>query len=119
MEPPEVRDLYNEYAKIERINHQNAHPTYKFSPSKAATPARKRKGEFSDEEPSDLEDAEWNPGNGRSRPRPSKRMSQGVGYPMNGMSSEFFDQSFGPNVAGVKRSPWEMGHDGRPRPMPM
>jgi hypothetical protein len=24
LEPPEIRELYNEYAKLERINHQNA-----------------------------------------------------------------------------------------------
>ena len=28
LEPSEIRDMYNEYAKVERINHQNAHPTY-------------------------------------------------------------------------------------------
>ncbi|KAF2089132.1 hypothetical protein K490DRAFT_38767, partial [Saccharata proteae CBS 121410] len=41
LEPPEIREQYNDYAKIERINHQNAHPDYKFSPSKASTAARK------------------------------------------------------------------------------
>ncbi|KAF2461109.1 high mobility group box domain-containing protein, partial [Lineolata rhizophorae] len=41
MEPPEVREMYNELAKIERLNHQAAHPDYKFSPSKAATPSKK------------------------------------------------------------------------------
>ncbi|KAF9740503.1 HMG box protein [Paraphaeosphaeria minitans] len=120
MEPPEVRELFNEYAKIERINHQNAHPTYKFSPSKAAAPARKRKREFSDDEPSDLEDAEWNPSSDRSRSRSSKRMSQGPGYPMNGMSPpEFFDQRFGPNVVNINRPGWEMTNEWRPMPMPM
>ena len=119
MEPPEVRELYNDYAKIERINHQNAHPTYKFSPSKAAAPVRKRKGEFSDEEPSDLEDAEWNPGNGRSRSRPSKRMSQSMAYSMNGMNPEYYDQRFGHNGTGMTASPWALPNDGRPLPMPM
>lgn len=122
MEPPEVRELYNEYAKIERINHQNAHPTYKFSPSKTTAAARKRKGEYSDEEPSDLDDAEWNPGNGRSRSRPSKRTSQNMGYPVNGVNGlgpEFFDQRFTPNGTGMTRSPWEIPSDGRPMPMPM
>ncbi|KAL1607814.1 hypothetical protein SLS60_002752 [Paraconiothyrium brasiliense] len=117
MEPPEVRELFNDYAKIERINHQNAHPTYKFSPSKAAAPARKRKREFSDE-PSDLEDAEWNPSSDRSRSRSSKRMSQSVGYPMNGINPGFFDQRYGPNGVGMNRS-WEMTNEWRPMPMPM
>lgn len=119
MEPPEVRELFNEYAKIERINHQNAHPTYKFSPSKAAAPARKRKREFSDDEPSDLEDADWNPNSDRARSRSSKRMSVGPGYPMNGLSPEFFDQRFGPNVVGMNRPGWEMTNEWRPMPMPL
>lgn len=34
MEPASVREFYNELARIERINHQKAHPGYKFSPSK-------------------------------------------------------------------------------------
>ncbi|KAF1953316.1 HMG box protein-like protein [Byssothecium circinans] len=119
LEPPAIREMYNEYAKIERINHQNAHPTYKFSPSKTAAPARKRKAEFSDGEPSDLEDAEWNPGQGRARQRHSKRVDRGIGYPSNGMNGEFFDQSFGPNGAGMNKLSWEMSHEGRPLNMPM
>ncbi|TGZ76282.1 hypothetical protein EX30DRAFT_258356 [Ascodesmis nigricans] len=41
LEPPSIRDYYNELARIERINHQAAHPGYKFSPSK--TPATKKR----------------------------------------------------------------------------
>jgi hypothetical protein len=64
MEPQDIRNMYNEYARIERMNHQRAHPDYKFSPSKPGGAGRKRKGIFSDEdgsELSDLEDpdAEW------------------------------------------------------------
>jgi hypothetical protein len=120
LEPPAIRDLYNEYAKIERINHQNAHPTYKFSPSKAAVPVRKRKGEWSDdEEPSDIEDAEWAPGSGRSRNRQTRRLEQSLSYPLNGVNGEFFDHSFGPNGAGMNKSSWEMKNEGRQMPMPM
>lgn len=56
MEPAEVRDRFNNWAKIERANHAAAHPDYKFSPSKANN--KKRKGEESEEEeePSDLDD---------------------------------------------------------------
>ena len=120
MEPAAIRDLYNEYAKIERINHQNAHPTYKFSPSKTvAAPARKRKGEFSDDEPSDLDDAEWNPVQGRARQRPSRRIVRGIGYPVNGVNGEFLDPNFGPNGTEMNKSGWEMTNEGRPMPMPM
>src|SRR5262249_23288537 len=44
LEPPEIREKYNELARIERINHQNAHPSYRFQPSKAGGATRKRKG---------------------------------------------------------------------------
>lgn len=49
MEPQEVRDQFNEWARIERANHAAAHPNYKFSPSKASS-AKKRKGEETDDE---------------------------------------------------------------------
>lgn len=120
LEPAEIRDLYNEYAKIERINHQNAHPTYKFSPSKTAAPPRKRKGEYSDDdEPSDLEDAEWAPGHGRSRLRHSRRSDRSLGYPANTMNTDFFDKSFGLNGNGMTKSSWDMGHGARPMPIPI
>ncbi|KAF2486897.1 hypothetical protein BDY17DRAFT_292316 [Neohortaea acidophila] len=47
MEPEEVRNQFNEWARIERANHAAAHPEYKFSPSKAT---KKRKSEFSEDE---------------------------------------------------------------------
>jgi hypothetical protein len=120
LEPSGIRDLYNEYAKIERINHQNAHPTYKFSPSKAAAPPKKRKGDWSDdEEPSDLDDAEWAPGIGRVRNRQAKRLERSLSYASNGMNTEFFDRSFGPNGHGINKSSWEMTNEGRPMPIPM
>ena len=48
MEPEEVRNQFNEWAKIERANHAAAHPEYKFSPSKSTN--KRRKGEFMDDE---------------------------------------------------------------------
>ena len=120
LEPPEVRELYNEYAKIERINHQNAHPTYKFSPSKAAAPARKRKGDFSDDEPSDLDDAEWNPGqHGRTGYRNSRRPERAMSYQTNRMHADLFDRGFGPNGHHVNKSSWDMANQGRPVPLHM
>lgn len=118
LEPTEVRDRYNEYAKIERMNHQNAHPSYKFSPSKAVAPPRKRKDEWSDEEPSDLEDAEWAPDHGR-RSRQAKRFQRSISYPPNLGPPEYLERSFGPNGNGMLRSSWEMTNEGRPMPMPM
>lgn len=117
LEPPGIRELYNEYAKIERINHQNAHPAYKFSPSKAAAPPRKRKGKWSDdEEPSDLEDAEWAPGSARSR-KQTRRLERSLSYTSNRLNGDFFDRSFGLNGHGMNKSSWEMTNEGRPMPM--
>ena len=64
LEPGEVREFYNELAKIERINHQNAHPNYKFSPSKpgnasASSKKRSRADSGNESEPSDLDDPDW------------------------------------------------------------
>lgn len=53
MEPEEVRNQFDLWAKTERQNHHDAHPTYKFSPSKAAN--KRRKGDMSDDEDSDLD----------------------------------------------------------------
>ncbi|KAH7343134.1 hypothetical protein BKA66DRAFT_434507 [Pyrenochaeta sp. MPI-SDFR-AT-0127] len=120
LEPPEIRDLYNEYAKIERINHQNAHPAYKFSPSKTAAPIRKRKGEWSDnEEPSDLDDEEWAPGSGRSRTRQARRLDRSLSFPTNGMSTDYFNRSMRPNSNAWNRASWETANEGRPMPMPV
>ena len=76
LEPQEVRDLYIEYAKIERDNHAKAHPNYKFSPSKPNTLAKKRtdSNEEEDEsEPSDLDDPEWLSGRYRKEKRQAHR----------------------------------------------
>lgn len=121
MEPAEVREMYNEYAKIERINHQNAHPTYKFSPSKTIIPARKRKAEFTDEEePSDLEDSEWAAGHGRTRIRTSRRPDRKLSYSAHSINSELFDRSIVPNGHDMSRSSWDYNHhEGSPVPMQM
>jgi hypothetical protein len=57
MEPDEKREQFNTWAKIERENHQQAHPNYKFTPSKPKKPRK--------EDDSDVGltagDAEWHP----------------------------------------------------------
>ncbi|KAF2018724.1 hypothetical protein BU24DRAFT_103679 [Aaosphaeria arxii CBS 175.79] len=118
LEPPEVRDMYTEYAKIERLNHQNAHPDYKFSPSKSISAAKKRKAEFSDDdEPSDLDDADWAPG--RSRPRSARRLDRTVGYPVNNMRANYYDRSYMSNGSGMSRPSWDVSSDSRHMSMPM
>lgn len=108
LEPPEIRDHYNDLAKLERTNHQNAHPNYKFSPSKAASPKKRKGGEFeSDEEvelsDSDDPDAEWSAG----RRQRSTRQRQ-FDEPMIVSSSPYVQQSSG--------SLWDSPIDGKPLP---
>jgi hypothetical protein len=122
LEPPEIRELYNEYAKIERINHQNAHPTYKFSPSKTAAPPRKRKGEFSDDEDgSEIGDGAWTPGRGglkiRHSRRPDRGPDRGLSYGSQNLHLDLYGHQFGSNGNGMNKSTWEMTNEGRPMPM--
>lgn len=86
LEAPEVRDFYNELAKIERMNHQQAHPDYKFSPTKPGAAGKnfKRKEIDSDEEsdPSDINDADDDWGSThRTRAKQVKRPGRDAGYP--------------------------------------
>jgi hypothetical protein len=79
LEPKEVRDFYNELANIERFNHANAHPNYKFSPAKPGD--RKRKGAAI--EPDDASnagddaDADWAASH---RVRTRQRMERNTSY---------------------------------------
>lgn len=74
LEPERIRDQFNKWAKIERENHQNAHPNYKFTPSK---PAKKPKRvDYESDEGSTLGDPNWAPG------RPP-RQAQAAGAPMS------------------------------------
>jgi hypothetical protein len=60
LEPKDIRDFYCELADIERQNHTNAHPDYKFSPAKPGD--RKRKGAAQPEDASVADDdpnADW------------------------------------------------------------
>ena len=116
MEPPEIREQYNEYARIERDNHQKAHPGYKFSPSKAQGPGRKRKSnsEISeDDEPSDLDDPDfdWRPSSGRRiKTKSSKRQGREAGYPVNSAAGN--DMIF-------NRSSYQATNPGKPLPSAM
>ncbi|KAF2431091.1 hypothetical protein EJ08DRAFT_649171 [Tothia fuscella] len=121
LEPPEVREFYNELARIERINHQNAHPDYKFSPSKPGAAARKRKTDSDDEsEPSDLDDpdADWGSTN-RSRAKSQKRPGREAGYPARAnlplQTYGGYDDNFGPGD-GYSKSTWEANNQGRSLP---
>ena len=67
MEPHEIKEMYEKYADIDRQNHQNAHPDYKFAPNKNGPAGRKRKGREEDDEATDWEDREYEAGSKRTR----------------------------------------------------
>lgn len=62
LEPIQIKEAFDQWARIERVNHQRAHPGYKFTPSK---PRKARRDGDGDNEYSD-NDSEWNGGRGIS-----------------------------------------------------
>ncbi|CAM1507370.1 Fc.00g070110.m01.CDS01 [Cosmosporella sp. VM-42] len=60
MEPEHVHDTFTEWARLERINHQKAHPGYKFTPSKPRKTRRDDgEGEGDSTVYSDADDSDW------------------------------------------------------------
>jgi hypothetical protein len=49
LEWPQIRNLFAEYARLEKINHQAAFPTYVFSPGRAKIASRKMRRECTDQ----------------------------------------------------------------------
>ena len=135
MEPKEIRELYTEYARIERDNHQKAHPGYKFSPSKAGSASRKRRdASEEEEEPSDLDDldAEWKPARQQTvKSRSAKRMPEEA-WPAN--TTPYLDHNSGiisnplqsrSQASAItsnplqSRSSYQYTNPGKPLPAPM
>lgn len=126
LEPDHIKDQFSEWARIERINHQNAHPGYKFSPTKpGAAKANKRKmSEEAASEESGLDDWEWQAGGSRSNkrrktPRPIEQSPAPVSYPSNRDPYQQYDSrepSMERNQGAFHRSSWEYNNPGRPAP---
>lgn len=125
LEPPQVREQYNEYARIERDNHQKAHPGYKFSPSKAQGLNRKRKGVSEggdEEEPSDLEDldADWRPSaEKKSKAKQVKRIGRDAGYPANSAPQDLLGMMPLESNTNLNRSSYQATNPGKPLPIAM
>lgn len=110
LEPESVREQFNEWARIERQNHQNAHPGYKFSPSKAGTAkAAKRKASVTTDETSDLEDFDWRNDRG-GRPVKQQKLTPRLAPipPRNFTGNPYYVQS----DAGSRGSSLEPGMGG-------
>ncbi|KAI1776488.1 hypothetical protein F4818DRAFT_350988 [Hypoxylon cercidicola] len=63
MEERELKDQFDEWARIERENHKRAFPDYKFAPAKAkskkSTSSGSRRAEHDDDDGSDLGNYNW------------------------------------------------------------
>ncbi|KAH8592488.1 hypothetical protein B0O99DRAFT_674468 [Bisporella sp. PMI_857] len=124
LEPDEVKEQFNEWARIERQNHQNAHPGYKFSPTKPGTlkGSSKRKVSEEESEESDLDDWEWQQGGSSRRSkrhRSSPRSQKSVVYPSTRSAYQYSssrDTSLEPFHGGHNRSSFQANNPGRPIP---
>jgi hypothetical protein len=126
LEPDAVKERFSEWARIERINHQNAHPGYKFSPTKPGT-AKATKRKVSEEpmsEESDLDDFDWQQGPSRSkkkqRPIPRPEQPQPVAYPTTRSAYQYSSRgnSIEPGHAAYNRSSYQASNPNKPIPQP-
>jgi hypothetical protein len=120
LEPDEVKDQFNEWAKTERQNHQNAHPGYKFSPTKPSTTkiAKRKMSEDIDTEESDLDDFEWQGSSSkrsRRQPRSSSRAPQPVAYPTT-RSAYRYSRDGSVESTSYNKSSFQLSNPGRPIP---
>ncbi|KAI9766071.1 MAG: hypothetical protein M1840_006778 [Geoglossum simile] len=120
LEPSSVRGRYNDLAKTERLNHQNAHPGYKFSPSKAQTSKRKVSDD-EESEPSDFNDPDEDYGKiletrakKKRKGKQSKKSGKEAGYPANSTFS--LDRHIG---NGLNKSSYQATNPGKPLPTAM
>jgi hypothetical protein len=126
LEPSKVKDQFSEWARIERINHQNAHPGYKFSPSKpSATKSTKRKAsEEPMSEESDLDDFDWRAGPSRSKKKhrqaPRPQSEEPVTFPTTRSAYQYSSRgnSIEPNHASYHKSSYQANNPNRPSPSP-
>ncbi|RPB03178.1 hypothetical protein L873DRAFT_1826485 [Choiromyces venosus 120613-1] len=130
LEPVAIRDKYNELAKIERINHQSAHPGYKFCPSKAQNGKKKKEVKGPEESeaselegfPDDDDDYVGSIGGARGAKKTArggkkspKGSSQSRGTPINGFIGLCYDHTEG----GAQRSSFIHNNPGKTPPMCM
>lgn len=121
LEPPNIRDMYTEYATIERNNHKAAHPNYKFSPSKAQTPGRKRKGATQDIEANDASELEDSSYKYRSRPKAkrSRKVDQEQRYTMTDTPINYHAYGGLETDLGLNRSSYQVTNPGKLAPAPL
>jgi hypothetical protein len=114
MESAEVREQFNEWAKLERANHAGAHPDYKFSPTKASNKRRKDDSDV-DDEPSDLDDNPDGEYRGGRSVRPRRQQPRELPFVP---SSHGFDSTpyYQPQANGYDQAHYQFTSAGRPLP---
>jgi hypothetical protein len=124
LEPDSVRDQFNEWARIERVNHQNAHPGYKFSPSKAGSNkgggVKRKVPEDIVSEESELDDYDWEREHTKRNKKPSNhrsRASENTSYPRTRSPYDFSrDISEEPSYNSYNRSSYHISNPGKQVP---
>ncbi|TVY50114.1 HMG-box protein [Lachnellula occidentalis] len=123
LEPAEVKEQFGEWARIERANHQNAHPGYKFSPTKpgAAKAAKRKQSEDRFSEESELEDFNWRESGRRSKKSrhiQTPRAAQPVAYPTTKSAYQYTSRgpSMEPDYGGYNQSSYQATNPGRQLP---
>lgn len=116
MESEDIRNQFDEWAKLERQHHQEAHPNYKFSPSKTSN--KRRKGELTEDEEdaSDLDERDPDGEYRGGRQVRQKRQGRDVTYlPSNSgfESHPYYGQQ---QVSGYEQSHFQYANPGRPLP---
>ncbi|OIW34982.1 hypothetical protein CONLIGDRAFT_33432 [Coniochaeta ligniaria NRRL 30616] len=113
LEPDHVRAQFTEWAQLERDNHQKAHPSYKFTPSKPhnkpkPSPAGRKRPLEDDVPDDDPNDPDWR---GAKRPR---RMDTPVDHDDEyHQSRSLYGGGYQPN-----RSAFHATNPGKPLPQP-
>jgi hypothetical protein len=124
LEPSEVKDQFSEWARIERVNHQNAHPGYKFSPSKPRATTKSSKRKISEEpmsEESDLDDFDWQAGPGKKQRSIQRHQDQQpVAYPTTRSAYQYSSRgnSIEPSRPSYHESSYQASNPNRPLPQP-
>jgi hypothetical protein len=126
LEPDEIKEQFSEWARIERINHQNAHPGYKFTPTKPNIVKGSTKRKVSEDplsEESDLDDFDWQTSTRtkklRGTPRPSAAESRRpVVYPSTRSAYQYSSRgnSMEPIGPGYNKSSYQASNPNRPLP---
>ncbi|XEU98897.1 hypothetical protein FSHL1_004184 [Fusarium sambucinum] len=115
LEPVQIKEAFDQWARIERVNHQRAHPGYKFTPSK---PKKTKRDENGDEEYSE-NDSDWNGGRGLSNAARKSRYRQATR--LNEPSSSVFDavnNSMGDPSTAPYHDVYAYSYHGRPHALP-